>query len=117
MQHLVFVYGTLKLGGWNHRWLNGAPCLGEARTLEQYSLYAEQYPFLVRGEPRYQVVGELYAIDSSTLAHLDELEGHPHDYVREEIAVIAPGGGSVMAWAYFHATPRGVLLASGVYHC
>ncbi|UXY14527.1 gamma-glutamylcyclotransferase [Chitiniphilus purpureus] len=110
----VFVYGTLKRGGWNHRWLNGAPCLGEAVTVECYSLYAHHYPFLVCSEPRYPVRGELYAVDAATLRNLDELEGHPHDYMRQQIAVHGPHG-PMQAWAYCHDRPQGTLLAEGVF--
>ncbi|GAA5785795.1 gamma-glutamylcyclotransferase family protein [Chitiniphilus shinanonensis] len=109
---LVFVYGTLKRGGWNHRWLNGAPCLGAASTVECFSLYAHHYPFLVR-EPRYPVRGELYAVDAVTLDNLDRLEGHPDDYQRQRIPVRDAEGGMVEAWAYLHSHPEGELLPDG----
>ncbi|WP_211243377.1 gamma-glutamylcyclotransferase family protein [Chitiniphilus eburneus] len=109
---LVFVYGTLKRGGWNHHWLNGAPCLGVASTVAHYSLYAHSYPFLVKA-PRYPVRGELYAVDAGTLHDLDRLEGHPDDYLREQIDVRGVDGETVRAWAYFHPRPDGVLLAEG----
>ncbi|WP_035051638.1 gamma-glutamylcyclotransferase family protein [Andreprevotia chitinilytica] len=111
----VFVYGTLKQGGWNHKWLNGAPCQGAAVTVAQYALYATSYPFLVEDEALYPVEGELYAVDADGLAHLDVLEGHPDDYVRKEIAVRNAVGEVVTAWAYFHSQPQGDLLAVGVF--
>ncbi|WP_148715796.1 gamma-glutamylcyclotransferase family protein [Chitinolyticbacter meiyuanensis] len=111
---LVFVYGTLKRGGWNHRWLDGATCLGEAQTVALFSLYAHQYPFLVR-EPRYPVLGELYAIDDSTLSNLDTLEGHPDDYRREQIPVRDGHGTLHLVWAYLHSSPQGGLLANGCF--
>ncbi len=112
----VFVYGTLKQGYRNHHWMRGTPCLGIARTVNRYALYLEQrIPFLFKHEARYTVSGELYQVDAEQLAHLDVLERHPEWYTRERIAVHAPDGTEVQAWAYFCPAPVGALLAEGVY--
>ncbi|GGP19179.1 gamma-glutamylcyclotransferase family protein [Silvimonas iriomotensis] len=112
----VFVYGTLKQGCRNHHWMRGTPCLGAARTVASYALYLEQrIPFLFKGESRYPVTGELYRVDADQLAHLDVLERHPEWYARERIAVHAPDGSQVQAWAYFCPAPIGTLLPEGVY--
>ncbi|MBB5190512.1 gamma-glutamylcyclotransferase (GGCT)/AIG2-like uncharacterized protein YtfP [Silvimonas terrae] len=112
----VFVYGTLKQGCRNHHWMRGTPCLGAARTVHHYALYLEQrIPFLFKHEARYPVSGELYQVDAGQLAHLDVLERHPEWYTRERIAVHAPDGTQVLAWAYFCPAPVGTLLAEGLY--
>ncbi|XZG69128.1 gamma-glutamylcyclotransferase family protein [Chitinibacteraceae bacterium HSL-7] len=111
---LVLVYGTLKRGGSNHSWLGSAGFVGAATTLERYTLYAIQYPFMVR-EPAYPVHGEVYEVDADGLARLDVLEGHPDDYFREEIAVVLGNGRVVQAWAYLHAAPQGERLEKGVF--
>ena len=45
---LVFVYGTLKRGMSNHRWLRGQRFVDESRTLPSYRMYdLGGYPGLV----------------------------------------------------------------------
>ncbi len=75
--HLVFVYGTLKKGGANHGLLTGQVFLGKARAGPGVTLYSlGDYPGLVFSpDDREGVTGELWAVDSATLANLDELEG------------------------------------------
>jgi len=77
---LVFVYGTLKHGGRNHRLLAGAEYVGPARTERKYRLIdCGPYPALVEhaAEPL-EITGELYRIAASLqpslLPALDELE-------------------------------------------
>jgi gamma-glutamylaminecyclotransferase len=75
--HLLFVYGTLKRGGSNGRWMDGQRFLGPARTAPGVTLYSlGEYPGLV-AEPsdRDGVVGELWVVDAAALARLDEFEG------------------------------------------
>ncbi|MBE9609657.1 gamma-glutamylcyclotransferase family protein [Chitinilyticum piscinae] len=112
----VLVYGTLKRGGWNHRWLGNATFLGEAETIDWYTLYAESgVPHLVRDEASYPVRGELYLLDYATLLDLDELEGHPLEYRREQVPVRGPSGEELLAWIYFAGQPRGNRLRQGVF--
>lgn len=77
---LVFVYGTLKRGGRNHRLLSGAEFVGLARTERKYRLIdCGPYPALIEhaAEPL-EITGELYRISASLqpslLPALDELE-------------------------------------------
>ncbi|MCX6937780.1 MAG: gamma-glutamylcyclotransferase [Verrucomicrobia bacterium] len=74
---LVFVYGTLKRGGSNHAFLADQTYLGEAALRPGFSLYSlGDYPGLVsEPENTKNVTGELWAVDASTLANLDALEG------------------------------------------
>ena len=89
MQHVLFVYGTLRCGEMNHRYLSKASFLREALTVPGYALYdCGPYPGLVEevaGEG--VVMGELYALDDETLEHVDALEQHPTFYLRNGISL------------------------------
>ena len=96
----VFVYGTLKRGGSNHRFLTGQSFEGEAATLPRYRLYDRgPYPCLVDNESGVAVRGEVWAVDDATLRRLDEYEGVPTLYTRKEIA-LAGEPGPVLAYFY-----------------
>jgi gamma-glutamylcyclotransferase (GGCT)/AIG2-like uncharacterized protein YtfP len=110
---IVFVYGTLRRGSWNHSLMHGAEFLGAAKTKERLALYCGATPYLVRAEPVSNVVGEVYRVDDELLAILDEHEGHPHWYRREGLDVILDHGGELRAWAYFFPRPLGQLLETG----
>src|SRR5689334_20254909 len=82
-QHLVFVYGTLRQSHSNHQLMGDAYCYGIGRTRNKYAMYiAGGYPYVTSLEARYQIVGELYAVDDDTLDKLDKMEGHPRYYTR-----------------------------------
>ena len=72
----VFVYGTLKHGGRNHRFMAGQQFLGDARTPPGFTLYSlGKYPGMVRApDDTAGVTGELWAVDDAGLEQLDELE-------------------------------------------
>ena len=59
--------------------------------------------------------GEVYEVDASTLARLDELEGHPHEYRREVIQVVLDDDSLLKAWIYFYPEPYGFPEVSGDY--
>jgi gamma-glutamylaminecyclotransferase len=78
----IFVYGSLLSGERNHRVLEGARLIGEARTAPSFSLHdLGSYPAMV-ADGTYAIVGELYEVDEPTLARLDTFEGHPSYYER-----------------------------------
>jgi gamma-glutamylaminecyclotransferase len=93
MSQLLFVYGTLKRGGSNHRQMAGAEFVGSARTTRGYRLFnVGGYPALVR-DPlgQLEIHGELWKVDADGLAALDEFEGtHEGLFRREPIALAAP---------------------------
>lgn len=96
MQHLVFVYGTLREGESNHHYLKSAEFLGHHETDAQFALFdLGPYPALSLGEKK--VVGEIYLIDEATLQALDQLEDVPVEYRRESITT--PFG---QAWIYLY---------------
>ncbi len=110
LPYRVFVYGTLRQGGTNHRLLAGARHLGGWITPPSYTLYdLGSYPGAMIGG-RTPVVGEVYAVDARTLARLDHLEDYPRLYDR--IPLQTPWGA---AWMYVlrHRPRRARPLPSG----
>ncbi len=62
----MFLNGTAMRGQQDHRYLNGAPFLGEVRTAARYRFYAvrSEFPGLVPVETAGgSIVGELYDVD------------------------------------------------------
>lgn len=74
---LIFVYGTLKRHGSNHRFLAGQQFVGDARTVPGYVLYSlGDYPGMVRSsDSTHYVTGEVWRVNPSGVAKLDKLEG------------------------------------------
>ncbi|GLO62062.1 gamma-glutamylcyclotransferase [Vibrio sp. MACH09] len=94
MQHLIFVYGTLRDGGCNHHLLSSCEYLGLFETEPNYQLYDhDDYPGLAHGSNR--IEGEIYRIDDEVLSKLDVLEDVSVDFHRESIET--PYG---LAWVY-----------------
>ncbi len=109
MQHLVFVYGTLRQGESNHSFLAESQLLGHFETKPEYALYdLGPYPGIAEGH--HAISGEVYLIDEETLAKLDILEDVPVEYHRETIET--PFG---TAWIYIYqeATAQEALIDSG----
>jgi gamma-glutamylaminecyclotransferase len=83
----VFVYGTLLVGESNHHYLAEARLVREAKTRPAFRLYdLGTHPGLVAGG-EYAVSGEVYEVDATTLAALDQLEEHPDVYRRTHIVL------------------------------
>jgi gamma-glutamylaminecyclotransferase len=114
-KHIIFVYGTLRNGFGNHYLLESSTFIGVAKTKEKYALYARGIPFLSRTKAVSTVLGEVYAVDETTLGRLDQLEGHPTWYRREKAVVVLHDGTEVVAWIYFCDQPEGELIESGDY--
>ena len=84
----VFVYGTLKRGNSVRgldRWAPGAEFVGLAVTTHSdYSLWnLGSFPAVSSGKS--YISGEVWSVDSETLADLDRIEGHPDFYKRIEV--------------------------------
>lgn len=96
----IFVYGTLMRGCCNHDgYLAGKNSLGSA-TLNGYGLYnLGFFPGIIR-EVGERVQGEVYEIDVSTLARLDELEDNGEWYTRTIEKAEFPDGTAVEAYVY-----------------
>lgn len=84
----VFVYGTLKKGFSNHRFLEKETYLGKATSVaSNYTLRdGGSFPYMTIAPYGVtdcgQVSGEVYAVDAFTMAHLDRLEGNGSFYTR-----------------------------------
>lgn len=97
----VFVYGTLKRGFGNHRYLEDSEYIGEAKA-ENISLHAKSnspFPFAMvsTGQTAY---GEVYKINEQTLKNLDRLEGTPCLYQRKTVTVHLLSGTTLEAYIY-----------------
>lgn len=109
MQHLVFVYGTLRQGESNHHFLNESELLGRFETQPVFALHdLGPYPGLVAGHQ--SILGEVYRVDDDTLNKLDILEDVPVEYRRESLQT--PFGS---AWIYIYQDTGGLdsLIESG----
>ncbi len=106
----VFVYGTLRPGGSNHRLLHGRTAWTAGAELAGVALYAGPgHPWAVDvpgGRTAGDLVMPLPAAHDAVLADLDRLEGYlPGDpaalYVRERRTVTATeDDAAVTAWVY-----------------
>lgn len=117
--HIVFVYGSLKKGSYNHTFLETATPLGPATTVRKFLLLDGGFPRLVsagdlpfamakkHAMSNARVAGEMYAVDDRTLRELDRLEGTPTHYRREEVATTLDGGeAKIPAFAYIANNPE-----------
>lgn len=77
----LFVYGTLKRGGINNKWLEGT-YLGLAR-LNNHILLNDGLPMVIPGNGF--VIGELWEVADFEIT--DQLEGHPIFYTRKEVVL------------------------------
>jgi gamma-glutamylaminecyclotransferase len=111
----IFVYGTLKKGKQFNYLLSKAKFIGDAETVERYSLYFDGIPYLVKSDEVSYVKGEVYDIDSEMLKMIDAFEDHPNYYVREKIKVKLTSGDILSVWAYFFPEKRGKLIETGEY--
>ena len=81
---LVFVYGTLKRGYWNHDLLSTAPFVGEAISVDDFRMgNVGSFPEIQLaeiGDQAGRVTGEIYDVDEWTLQSLDRLEANGRMY-------------------------------------
>ncbi len=112
----IFVYGTLKRGGRNHRYLAGQQFLGEARTTAGYTLYSlGDYPGMVRvPNDQAEVTGEVWAVDTAGLAGLDQLEGVNEGlYERVGLKLAPPfADDPVETYLYLHSLEGRLIIGS-----
>lgn len=96
----VFVYGTLRPGFGNHRLIEDAKhvnTVSVALPFKMYSLGA--FPVLINisneTTDKYYITGDIFKVNDQQLKAMDQLEGHPHFYVR---AVFDVAG--IPCWIY-----------------
>jgi len=73
----LFVYGSLKRGFSNHHFLAGQEFIGDARTVLRFRMFdCGGFPGVVEAdlEGGYQILGELWNIDTPCLRRIDWLE-------------------------------------------
>jgi gamma-glutamylaminecyclotransferase len=108
----IFVYGTLMSGERNNRFLQSAQFLCRATTMPCFDLLdLGPYPAMVENG-RTAAHGEVYMVDDETLAQVDQLEGHPHFYLRTRITL----ANELEVWTYLlhpRGPTRGVRIVSG----
>lgn len=70
----IFVYGTLKKGFYNHKFLKDAKYIGNSFINNYYlvSIKNKKYPGILKGKGI--VFGEIYLVDNTLLKKLDILE-------------------------------------------
>ncbi len=118
---LVFIYGTLRKGYWNHVYVENADALGFAKTIESdFIMRAHSYPFVCRAKAdnkqiATKITGELYAVSDYELKKLDVLEGYPRFYDREQILITTNAGENYTAWMYINNNGSGDVVESGDY--
>jgi len=84
----IFVYGTLKSGHHNHDLIGNSKQVAEMTVLG-FKMYQRGIPYMIRTDNHEdKVLGEVYEVDDRTLKSLDQLEGHPNWYRREDVSVI-----------------------------
>ena len=107
MSELVFVYGTLRRGCSNARFLANADFVDYGSTVDPFALYVDRdsgLPYVVEGGSAV-VEGELYRVSSALLlGPLDELEEHPDVYRRNLVQVVV-NGVEYDAWMYIWPHP------------
>lgn len=85
---LLFVYGSLKRGGYLSHALKDAQFIGEFVTRKsKYELMSpnESFPALKKG--KYRISGELYKINKKILNDVDWIEGHPQLFIRSLVKI------------------------------
>ena len=108
---LLFVYGTLKRGGENHRQLSAhrPRFLGEGRIRGRlFRIKGESYPGAAPTASRRYVRGELYELTSpdKALKKLDKFEGTDEGLFVRKLADVWIGGQRKKAWTYFYPGRR-----------
>lgn len=100
MSGYVAVYGTLKRGYGNHRYLHHLSFVCEAVSKDHFTMYGGGFPVVVE-EPYHKVAVELYSIaDLKQITDADRLERHPNWYERKLFVFETPTEGDLEAWMY-----------------
>jgi gamma-glutamylcyclotransferase (GGCT)/AIG2-like uncharacterized protein YtfP len=88
---IIFVYGTLKRGLGNHRFLDGQEFLGVAETSPDFRLFdGGAFPAMVEfPSTGVNVKGEIWRVDKKSKKSIDRLEGIPHMYKRIPVTLVS----------------------------
>lgn len=104
---ILFLYGSLKLGGENHRLVADQVYLGLAVTEPRYRIMSlGRYCGMVEDAAKgLAVQGELWRVSRCCLLELDDFEGGEGAWVRRPVAVVGHEG--VEAYFYDGPVPAG----------
>lgn len=83
MKHRIFVYGSLKKGFGNNRFLATSEYVGETQTPPNYNMVSFGVFPGVCSDGTFAISGEIYYVDNPTLIAIDRLEANGFFYTRE----------------------------------
>ena len=95
----VAVYGSLRQGHGNHKLMIFSESLGTHTFTDNFVMISlGGFPGIIPSRDKHDIVVEVYNIDNDTLLALDQLEGEPNFYKRQQIT----GQGEELegAWIY-----------------
>ena len=101
--NVIGVYGTLKknYSNYNH-YLRSSKFVGKGHTKDKYPLIQEGLPYMVNKKGiGHNVEIDVFKISDATFTAIDQLEGHPQWYKREQIPVMVKGK-VILCWVYFN---------------
>jgi gamma-glutamylcyclotransferase (GGCT)/AIG2-like uncharacterized protein YtfP len=104
MEHLLFVYGTLRMGCRANYLMDKAKFIGFG-TIQGKLVVVSRYPGLLDGRTQDKVKGEIYAVSEDHIHRLDQYEGlfeTPMQYERRIVEVEKEQGGKLEAFVYFY---------------
>lgn len=103
MSSLLFVYGTLKRGGCNHRQLADQTFVEEAQTVPGFQLFdLGGYPGIAAvPAATVGVTGEVWSVTEAAWQRLDEFEGVPKGLYRRAPINLQPPFANASVAAYF----------------
>ncbi len=103
----LFVYGSLRKGFTNHKYLAESEYIGEHASVDQFQLITHKngnYPYLLDEPlvdyPSTIVHGEIYKINSKVLKNIDSLESNSKIYQRKIYTFINQNNEIIEAWIY-----------------
>ncbi len=106
--NLIFVYGTLKRGCYNHnKLLKNETFIGPYKTVEKYPLVltCPRFSPVMFPEPGigHKISGEVYKVDDKKLYSIDKFEyiHLPNGFKRHKIHLESRYGSFLVAEAYF----------------
>src|SRR5690554_8044142 len=100
-KNYVLVYGTLRKGGYNHGLMGEAEILANLKLTGFSMVSLGSYPAVYMNNQADKAIhAELYLVDETTFARLDQLEGYPDFYNRSQIEVKLANGQPIKAWIY-----------------
>lgn len=118
-KHKVFVYGTLRKGFHNNYLLSTSKMIGNAETIDKYTLVAAGIPFVNSTKETSTIKGEVYEVSDNVLATLDRLEGYNensnNNWYERKLINVSIDGNLDEAFIYFNDNESGVLIESGDY--